>query len=493
MSRFPDRSNAATYDRLLSVIVERERAHYGAWYEMFPRSCADEPGRHGTFKDCEKRLPYIARMGFDVLYLPPIHPIGLTHRKGRNNSPKCTPGDTGSPWGIGSKDGGHKAVHPELGTLEDFDHLVAAARESGIEIALDIAFQCSPDHPYVVEHPVWFRWRPDGTVQYAENPPKKYQDIYPLNFESEAWRELWEEMKSVLLFWIEQGVKIFRVDNPHTKPFRFWEWLIAEIRHTHPDVVFLAEAFTRPKVMQYLAKSGFSQSYTYFTWRNTKEELTEYFTELTRTEVHEYMRPNLFANTPDILHEYLQSGGRPAFQVRLVLAATLGASYGIYGPPFELCETRAVPGTEEYVDSEKYEIRHWDLDRPGSLCEFIGRINAIRRDNPALHKNDPLLFLPVDNDQLIAYARFTPDLDNVVLVVVNLDPHRAQSGWVQVAIDRLGLDPKQPYQVHDLLDDARYLWSGPRNYVALDPNVLPAHILRVRRRIKTECDFDYFM
>ena len=486
MGRCPDRINAATYDHLLSVAVERERAVYGAWYEMFPRSCATEPGRHGTFKDCEARLPYIARMGFDVLYLPPIHPIGLTYRKGRNNAPQCQPGDSGSPWGIGATEGGHKAIHAELGTLEDFDRLVASAREHDIEIALDIAFQCSPDHPYVIEHPAWFRHRPDGTVQYAENPPKKYQDIYPLNFDSEQWRELWEEMKSILLFWIEHGVTIFRVDNPHTKPFRFWEWLIAEIRRDHPEAIFLAEAFTRPKIMQHLAKSGFSQSYSYFTWRNTKDELTEYFTELTQTDVREYMRPNLFANTPDIIHEFLQSGGRPAFQVRLILAATLGASYGIYGPPFELCETRAFPGTEEYVDSEKYEIRHWDLDRPGNLHNLIGRVNSIRRENPALRRNDPLLFLPVDNDQLIAYVKFTPDLDNVILTVVNLDAHRAQSGWVEVPTEQLGLDPDQPYQVHDLLDDARYLWHGPRNYVALDPQVLPAHVLLLRRGINTD-------
>ncbi len=493
MSSHADRSEATIYGRTLAVVVERERARFAAWYEMFPRSCANEPGRHATFKDCEARLPYVAAMGFDVVYFPPIHPIGLTHRKGKNNTPAAQPGDPGSPWGIGAAEGGHKAVHPDLGTLEDFERLVARAREYGIEIALDIAFQCSPDHPYVKEHPAWFRWRPDGTVQYAENPPKKYQDIYPLNFESDAWEELWEELKSVVLFWIDHGVSIFRVDNPHTKSFGFWEWLIREVRERHPEVIFLSEAFTRPKVMKYLAKGGFSQSYTYFTWRNTKEELTEYFTELTQSAVREYMRPNLFTNTPDILHEFLQAGGRPAFQIRLVLAATLGASYGIYGPPFELCEPRVIPGTEEYVDSEKYEIRYWDLDQPGSLREFVTRINQIRRDNPALHADHSLRFYPIDNEQLIFYGKSTEDSSNLVLVIVNLDPHHVQSGWVEVPIDEFGLDPQQPYQVHDLLGDARYLWHGSRNYVALDPHVLPAHILRVHRRLKTERDFDYFM
>jgi len=493
MERCPEYESATTYERVLRVVVERKRAGFGAWYEMFPRSAAAEPGRHGTFRDCEDRLPYVAGMGFDVLYLPPVHPIGATHRKGRNNALECEPRDPGSPWGIGSAEGGHKAVHPELGTLDDFDRLVARAREHGIEIALDIAFQCSPDHPYVTEHPDWFRWRADGTVQYAENPPKKYQDIYPLNFESEAWREIWEELRDVFLFWAGHGVTIFRVDNPHTKPFRFWEWVIAEVRHEYPEAIFLSEAFTRPKIMRHLAKSGFSQSYTYFTWRNTKSELTEYFTELTTTEVCEYMRPNLFTNTPDILHEYLQSGRRAAFQVRLLLAATLGASYGIYGPPFELCEARAHPGTEEYVDSEKYELRHWDLEQPDSLRDLIARVNQIRRDNPAFHANHPLRFFPVDNEQLIAYARFTPDLGNLLLVVVNLDPHYRQSGWVEVPVRELGIDPEQPYQVHDLLGDGRYLWQGARNYVALDPSVLSAHILLVRRKLHTERDFDSFV
>jgi starch synthase (maltosyl-transferring) len=494
MAGLPDTGLVTMYDKELTVIVEREKARFSTWYEMFPRSCASEPGRHGTFKDCESRLSYVATMGFDVLYLPPIHPIGRTHRKGRDNAPIGGPDDPGSPWGIGSDEGGHKAVHPQLGTLEDFRRLVARAREHGIDIALDIAFQCSPDHPYVKDRPDWFRWRPDGTVQYAENPPKKYQDIYPLNFETPRWQELWEELKSVVMFWIDQGVRIFRVDNPHTKPFRFWEWLIGEVREAHPDVVFLSEAFTRPKVMYNLAKLGFTQSYTYFAWRNTKSELTQYFTELTRTDVRECFRANLWPNTPDILTEYLQSGGRPAFAVRLVLAATLGASYGIYGPAFELCEHRAAePGSEEYLHSEKYEIRHWDIDRPDSLKELIARVNRIRGENRALQSDWSLRFHPVDNDQLICYSKQTEDLANVIIVVVNLSPHYTHSGWVELDLEPLGIDAAEPYQVHDLLTDARYLWSGRRNYVELNPRTVPAHVFRVRRRIRTERDFDYYM
>jgi len=486
VARHPDRSRETRYDHVLRVEVDRERAAFGAWYEMFPRAS-------GTFADVEGRLPYIAGMGFDVLYLPPIHPIGRTHRKGRNNSAVATAGDPGSPWAIGAAEGGHDAVHPELGTLADFAHLVAAARAHGIEIALDLAFQCSPDHPWVTAHPQWFRHRPDGTVQYAENPPKKYEDIYPLDFENEDWRALWEELRRVVLVWVERGVRIFRVDNPHTKPFAFWEWLIHEVRARHPDVFFLAEAFTRPKVMRYLAKLGFSQSYTYFTWRNTKSELTEHLTELTATPLREYMRPNLFTNTPDILHEYLQVGGRPAFQIRLVLAATLGANYGIYGPLFELCEGRALPGTEEYQDSEKYEVRRWDLEQPGSLSAFIARVNEIRRTNPAFRANDRVRFCPVDNDRIIAYVKATPDGANQILVVVTLDPHHPQSGWVELPLDELALDARESFQVHDLLSDARYLWHGARSFVALDPGVVPAHVFRLRRRLRTERDFDYFL
>jgi starch synthase (maltosyl-transferring) len=494
MDKYPDRRFAATYPKELVVVVDREKARSSSWYEMFPRSCSHESGRHGTFKDCEGRLPYIAAMGFNVLYFPPIHPIGYTHRKGRNNNPVPNSDDPGTPWAIGSAEGGHKSVHPQLGSLEDFQNLVAKARQHDIEIALDIAFQCSPDHQYVRDHPEWFRWRPDNTVQYAENPPKKYEDIYPFDFETENWQELWEELKSIVLFWVEQGIRIFRVDNPHTKPFRFWEWLIAEIKMSYPDVIFLSEAFTRPKVMYQLAKLGFGQSYTYFAWRNTKWELTQYFTDLSQTEVREYFRPNLWPNTPDILTEYLQFGGRTAFMTRLVLAATLGASYGIYGPAFELCENRPKePGSEEYRDSEKYKIKNWDITRSDSLKDFIGRLNRIRRENRALDGDWSLRFHRVDNEQLICYSKRTDDLSNVVLAVVNLDPHHTQSGWVDFPLEELGIDPQKPYQMHDLLSDARYLWQGSRNYVELNPQIVPAHIFRMRRRVRTERDFDYYM
>jgi starch synthase (maltosyl-transferring) len=493
MARHADRGSGMAYERILRVNVDRERARYGAWYEMFPRCAADEPGRHGTFQDVEKRLPYVREMGFDVLYLPPIHPIGLSFRKGPNNTLNAGPDDPGSPWGIGGAEGGHAAIHPQLGTLEDLYHLLAAAREHDIEVALDIAVQCSPDHPWVREHPEWFRHRPDGTIKYAENPPKKYQDIYPLDFECADWPSLWRALLDVMLFWCERGVRIFRVDNPHTKPFRFWEWLIAEIQPRYRDTIFLSEAFTRPKVMRYLAKAGFSQSYTYFTWRNSKHELTEYFTELTQTQVREYMRPNLFANTPDILPEYLQFGGRAAFHIRFVLAATLGAGYGIYGPPFETFQHQAVrQGSEEYLDSEKYQIRHWDWSRPNVFREFIARVNGIRRENPALHANERLRFYSTDNDQLLFYGKSTPDLANIILVVVNLDPHHTQSGWVRVPLYELGLQGEETYQVHDLLTEARYLWRGESNFVRLDPHANVAHIFRLRKRIRTERDFDYF-
>ncbi len=494
MGKYPDRRSSAIYGKKLAIVVDREKARFSTWYEMFPRSSSSEPGHHGTFKDCEARLPYVKAMGFDVLYFPPIHPIGRTHRKGKNNAPGAGTNDPGSPWGIGSVEGGHKAVDRRLGTLEEFRRFVARARAQQIEVALDIAFQCSPDHPYVKEQPEWFRWRPDGTVQYAENPPKKYQDIYPLDFETPRWRELWDELKSVVLFWIEQGVRIFRVDNPHTKPFRFWEWLIGAVKEAHPDVIFLSEAFTRPKVMYTLAKLGFTQSYTYFAWRNTKWELTEYFSELTQTDVREYFRPSLWPNTPDILTEYLQTGGRPAFMTRLVLAATLGASYGIYGPAFELCENRArASGSEEYLDSEKYEIKRWDIARPDSLKDFIALVNQIRRDSLALQQDRNLRFHRVDNDQLICYSKAVEDLTNVILVVVNLDPHHTHSGWVELDLDTLKLVEERPYQVHDLLTGARYQWHGRRNYVELDPHVVPAHIFRVERQVRTERDFDYYM
>ncbi|HJR57967.1 MAG TPA: alpha-1,4-glucan--maltose-1-phosphate maltosyltransferase [Vicinamibacterales bacterium] len=480
MSARADRSRATRYGRVLEVIVEPVRARFGAWYEMFPRSAGTDPTRSATFTEAAARLSYVAGMGFDILYLPPIHPIGRSFRKGPNNSLNPGPEDPGSPWAIGSPEGGHTAVEPGLGTLDDFDRFVEAARGHGLEIALDLAYQASPDHPYVSEHPEWFRRRPDGTIKYAENPPKRYQDIYPINFESTAWQELWQELKRVIEFWIGHGVKIFRVDNPHTKPFAFWEWVLGEIKREHPETIFLSEAFTRPKVMKYLAKSGFSQSYTYFTWRNTKAELTEYFTELTQTEVREYMRPNLFANTPDILHEYLQRGGRPAFQVRFVLAATLGASYGIYSG-YELVENVPVkPGSEEYLDSEKYQIRVRELDHPNSLAELIARVNEIRREHPALQRDWGLRFHSTDNPQLLCYSKRSEDGADVVLMVVNLDPVNMQHGFVQLPLVDWQVGPDVTVEVIDLLSGERYFWRGEWNYVRLDPQSNVAHILAVQ-------------
>jgi starch synthase (maltosyl-transferring) len=475
----PDRSRTTEYERTLRVSVDRERARVGAWYEMFPRSWGPDPTRSATFREAANHLTRVAEMGFDVVYLPPIHPIGTSFRKGPGNSLEAQPGDPGSPWAIGSEAGGHKAVDPGLGTLDDFAHFLAEARRLGLEVALDLAYQCSPDHPYVREHPEWFRHRPDGTIKYAENPPKKYQDIYPFDFECEAWPELWNELKSVVEFWIAQGVLIFRVDNPHTKPYRFWEWMIGEFRREHPDAIFLAEAFTRPKMMYYLAKLGFTQSYTYFTWRNSKSELTDYFSELTRTEVVEFFRPNLFANTPDILHAYLQHGGRAAFEARLMLAATLGANYGIYSG-FELAESRAVPGTEEYHESEKYQFRQWDWEKPGHIRDLVTTVNRIRHENPALHGDRSLRFHETDNPQLIAYSKRTIDDTNLLLMIVNLDPHNMQHGLLRVPTADFGLAGYDAYGVEDLLDGSRYTWRGEYNYVRLDPGVRPAHVLRIR-------------
>jgi len=480
----------------LTVRVERERARFGAWYELFPRSTVT-PDVPGTLAGVVSRLDDVVRMGFDVVYLPPIHPIGVTSRKGRDGVPTAGPDDPGSPWAIGLGRGGHTAVHPDLGTIEDLDRLVAAARDRGLDIALDLAFQCSPDHPWVADHPEWFVHRPDGSIRYAENPPKRYEDIFPLNFDTPAWPELWEALRAVVEFWIGHGITVFRVDNPHTKPFAFWEWLIATVSDDHPEVIFLSEAFTRPKVMKRLAKLGFSQSYTYFAWRQGSAELEAYMSELVHTDVADYLRANLWPNTPDILTEELQTGGPPAFLCRLVLAATLGANYGIYGPPFELVEH--VPrsaGSEEYKDSEKYAVRHWDLERPDSLAEFVARVNRIRRENPALHRDATLRFHHVDNPQLLCYSKtflveepryygagpaHAPRDPNTVLVVVNLDHRFVQSGWLQLDLGRLGLDPGQPFVVHDLLTDAHYRWADNPHYVQLDPDVVPAHIFRVHR------------
>jgi starch synthase (maltosyl-transferring) len=491
MARHPDRSRATRYGRVLEVVVDRSKARFSAWYELFPRSCGPE-GEHGTFRDAEAFLPYIAELGFDVVYLPPIHPIGQMYRKGPNNALTAGPSDPGSPWAIGGPAGGHKSIHPELGTLDDFRHFVSAARELGLEVALDVAFQASPDHPYVQEHPEWFVTRPDGTIQYAENPPKKYQDIYPFNFDGPDWPGLWDELLSVFQFWIDQGVSIFRVDNPHTKSLRFWEWCIGEVKDRHRDVLFLAEAFTRPKLMYKLAKLGFSQSYTYFTWRNTRWEFREYLEELTQTEVAEFFRPNFWPNTPDILPEHLQLGGRPAFLARLTLAATLSSNYGIYGPAFELMEHLARPGSEEYIDNEKYELKRWDVDRSDSLRHFIGRINAIRRAHPALQSQRELRFHDTDNDRLLCFSKGSADDGDVILVVVNLDFDHRQSGWVNLDLHGIGVPADQPFEVHDGISDARYLWSGPVNYVELDPGVMPVHVFHVQTQLRTERDFETY-
>jgi len=480
IEKYPDRSRETSYARVLPLWVDRERAGFSAWYELFPRSTSEQPGSHGTFRDCIKRLPYVASMGFDVLYLPPIHPIGSTFRKGPNNSLTPSAKDPGSPWAIGSAKGGHTAIEPQLGDEDDFQALVDAALQHKMEIALDIAFQCSPDHPWVKEHPDWFIIRPDGSVQYAENPPKKYQDIFPLNFESSDWKELWQALLGVFLYWINLGVKIFRVDNPHTKAFGFWHWVIAEIRTEHPEVLFLAEAFTRPKVMQHLAKVGYTHSYTYFTWRNTAAELQEYLTELTTTEMVEYFRPNFWPNTPDILHEDLQIGGVAAFKARLVLAATLSSNYGIYGPTYELCvNTPREAGSEEYLDSEKYQVRHWNLADSHSIAPYITAVNQLRRENAALHKTTGLRFHQTDNDLLLAYSKFDEHGANLVLVIVNFDYQYQQSGWIEFDPRAFGLDSESHFVVYDLLSDHGYRWQPGWNYVELDPTTNPAHIFRV--------------
>ena len=502
MAHHPDLATATQYDVDLPVWVDREQARFSTWYELFPRSASPVPGRHGTLRDVERQLPEIAAMGFDIVYLPPIHPIGRAFRKGPNNSTTAPPGAPGSPWAIGDRTlqpsaslgadaagdhGGHKSIHPQLGTFADFDSLVTSARTVGMEIALDIAFQCSPDHPWVAEHPDWFVIRPDGSIQYAENPPKKYQDIYPLNFESLDWRGLWDELYSVFEFWIERGVRAFRVDNPHTKAFPFWEWCLGKLKSNHPDTIYLAEAFTRPHVMYGLAKRGFTQSYTYFTWRNTKSELQDYLEEITQPPVSEFFQPNFWPNTPDILHKTLQEGGRRAFMHRVILAATLAANYGIYGPAYELAENapaQAPEGkteSEEYLDSEKYQIRQRDRSNPGSLVPLITSLNRIRRENRGLQSNDSLHFHAIDNPRLICYSKTTPDFANVILVVVNIDSFNEQNGWTDLDLDKIGLSATDSFVVDDLLSGAQYVWRD-RNYVALRPGVQPAHIFRVTKQ-----------
>lgn len=493
MAQHYDPQLVTTADQALRITVEREKALFSAWYELFPRSCCMDQGAHGTFADCERLLPEIARMGFDVVYFPPIHPIGRTNRKGKNNSTLAEADDPGSPWAIGAAEGGHTEIHPDLGTLEDFRRFIGRAAEFDIEVAMDIAFQCAPDHPYVRKHPAWFRWRPDGSVQYAENPPKKYQDIIPFDFESGEWRALWQELKDVIRYWIAQGVKIFRVDNPHTKPFAFWEFVISEIRREHPDTIFLSEAFTRPKVMYRLAKLGFSQSYTYFSWRNTKWELEQYLRELCTSPVRDFLRPNFWPNTPDILPEVLQYGGRPAFVIRFILAATLSSNYGIYGPPFELFVKEALPGKEEYQDSEKYEIRCWDWEKAAHMRELIARINRIRHDNPALQTTWNVHFCETDNDNLLGFVKATAERDNLLLIVVNLDPFHTQKGKIRLPMESLGLSPGHPFLAHDLLGEGRNIWHSEWNTIELDPHQLPAAVFRLYPRLRREQDFDYFM
>ena len=475
-----------------SVALEADDplASFAAWYEFFPRSAADKPKQHGTLDDAARRLPGIKEMGFDVVYLPPIHPIGYQFRKGKDNSPKAKKGEPGSPWAIGADGGGHTSVHKELGGLRAFDRFVAKANKLGLQVALDVAFQCSPDHPWVKSNPQWFKKKADGTIRYAENPPKKYQDVYPFDFECEDWRALWEALKNIFEFWMDRGIHIFRVDNPHTKPLAFWEWCLGSLKAKNQNTIFLAEAFTRPKTMYALAKLGFNNSYTYFTWRNTKEEITRYMKQLTRTNVVEYFRPSFWPNTPDILHEYLATGGRPAHVIRYVLAATLSPVYGVYGPPFEHIDCEQHPDREEYADNEKYEVRTWNWDDPNSLQPIFKRVNRIRRQNPALQQLRDLHFLDIDNPHLLAYYKVADT--NLVICVVTLDPYQAQEGTLKLPLETMGLADRAPFQVDDLLGGSRYIWQGKKHAVRLDPNVMPARLYRVRRRMRTEADFDYY-
>jgi starch synthase (maltosyl-transferring) len=496
MTIYSDRSISTTAEPFHPIQVERPLGAFAAWYEFFPRSAEGKPDSGSTFRDCLGRIDDARAMGFDVIYFPPIHPIGATNRKGRNNSVTCQPGEPGVPYAIGNNrqgvnGGGHKDVAPELGTLEDFEWLVGEVRSRGMEIAIDFAINCSPDHPYVKAHPEWFFKRPDGTIKYAENPPKKYEDVYPLNFHNDNWRELWDELRDVIAFWCERGVRIFRVDNPHTKPVSFWEWVIAEIRDKFPDAVFLSEAFTRPKMMQELAKAGFNQSYTYFTWRNSKYELAEYFTELTQSDLKEFFRANFFTNTPDILPEFLQHGGRQAFMIRAVLAATACPVYGIYSG-FELCENAALPGREEYADSEKYQFKGRDWNAPGNIKEYIGKLNAIRRQNRALQEYANLRVRPAENDNILCFSKATESLDNLVLVIVTVDPWQPQTAFVHVPLADFGIADNEPYVVEDLITGEQFSWRGARNFVSLDPHHRPAHIFRIRRLQGRENGRDIF-
>lgn len=466
------------YGQVFVVVVEHRKANFSTWYELFPRSASLE-GKHGTFKDVMKLLPRVAAMGFDVLYLPPIHPIGKVNRKGKNNSVTAAPGEPGSPWAIGSDEGGHKAVLPELGTLNDYKQLIQEAKRQGIDIALDLAFQCAPDHPYVKEHPEWFKQRPDGSIQYAENPPKKYQDIYPFNFETDDWKALWEELKSVIMFWIEQGVTIFRVDNPHTKPIPFWQWAIAEVNTRYPDIIFLSEAFTRPRVMASLAKIGFTQSYTYFTWRVQKHEIVAYMNELVNGPSRNYFRPNFWPNTPDILPWHLQHAGENIFIIRYALAATLSSNCGLYGPPYEFYENVPVAGKEEYFNSEKYEVKHYDWKKTNRMTDIITLVNKARQQHAALQSTWNIQFCTIENPNLLAYIKATDDLSSIMLVVVNLEPNHQQWGYVQLPKALLKLGDRINVKLHDIITNEYYTWTQEWNYVSVDPYKMPFHLFKL--------------
>ncbi|TAE18281.1 MAG: alpha-1,4-glucan--maltose-1-phosphate maltosyltransferase [Bacteroidetes bacterium] len=479
--QYPFQQFVTEYDNSLSVYVDRKTALFSALYEFFPRSASQEAGKHGTFKDCERLLPRVADMGFDTLYFPPVHPIGVAHRKGKNNATTAQAGDVGSPWAIGGKEGGHKDIHPELGTLEDFKSLIKTAESYGIEVAMDYALQCSPDHPYVTEHPAWFKWRPDGTVQYAENPPKKYQDILPIYFETEDWKALWDELLSILLYWCEVGIKVFRVDNPHTKAFVFWEWAIAEVKKKYPDTLFLSEAFTRPKVTHKLAKAGFTQAYTYYTWRNSKQELIQYMTELTQGAEKDFFRPNFWPNTPDINPYILQGGNEALMLIRYFMAATLSSNYGVYGPVYEFNVHAAVPGKEEYLDSEKYDVKLWDWNKQTKISVLMKLVNKARRENSALQETNNFVNCPIQDEQLFAYYKGSQDGKNHVICAVNLDPYNRRGGTLQVPIHLMNIAQHETYVVHDILTGNSYHWRGEYNFVELDPYFLPFHLFVVER------------
>lgn len=480
LARWPDRSLATTSEELIQLVVETKQSAFSAWYEFFPRSAGGIEGKHSTFRDCLPRIEDAKAMGFDVIYFPPIHPIGVSHRKGKNNTVTCEPGDVGSPWAIGNENGGHRSVEPALGTLDDFVRLLQEARKMDMEIAIDFAINCSPDHPYVEDHPEWFYHRPDGSIKYAENPPKKYQDIYPLNFHCDEWRDLWRELCEVVLFWVEKGVRIFRVDNPHTKPVAFWEWLIAEVHAVDPTVIFLSEAFTRPKMMQTLAKAGFTQSYTYFTWRESRTELIDYVTELTKGEMRDYYRANFWPNTPDILPFHLQDAPPSAFKIRAVLAATLSSSWGIYSG-YELCENKALPGREEYLDSEKYQLTTRDWDKPGNIKPFLTRVNRARKTNTALQSYANIEFIPCDNDQMIAFYKWSDDHGNLILVVINLDPYVKHETNLHLPLAAMGIEEGSAFTVRDLIYEESYTWRESTNFVSLDPRTKPVHLFCVEK------------